>query len=325
MSLKIKWGIIAPGRIAEKFASDLTLVKDAKLIAVASRSLERSQAFALKHDIPYAYDNYEDMLKYSDIDIVYIASPHTFHYEHTLLCLKYNKHVLCEKPMGMNVNEVRTMIQQAKRKGLYLMEAFWTRFTPSFVKCLELIKKDFIGDIKSIQADFGFIADSHPEGRWMNKNLGGGSLLDIGIYPVFLALSILGKPDNIAAFAHLNESKIDLSTSIILNYKQKQAFANLSSTFIANTPVEAVISGIKGRITLKRWWHTPTNISVTIDENTEFISFDQNGFGYQYEAKQVCSDLLNKKNEPELFTHSQSIQLHETLGEIRKQIGLKYN
>ncbi len=324
MNSKIKWGIIALGRIAEKFAFDLALVPDAELVAVASRDMKKSKEFALKHNATHAFDSYEEMLKTADIDIVYIASPHTYHYEHTMLCFKYNKHVLCEKPMGMNANEVKKMIEVAEQKKLYLMEAFWTRFSPSYTKCLDIIANDSIGEIKHIQADFGFKANTDPNGRWMNKKLGGGSLLDIGIYPVFLALNLLGKPDNIQAMAHLSESGIDLSTSMIFNYKEKQAFANLSSTFAANTAVEAVISGTKGRITFQRWWHTPTSLTVTTNEETENIIHDEKGFGYQYEAKQVCKDLLNNKLKPDLFTHTQSILLHETLDEIREIIGLKY-
>ena len=199
MNKTINWGIIAPGKIAQKFASDLKLVEGANLLAVASRDETRAKEFALEYNAQKHYGSYLDLVKDPDVDVVYIASPHPFHFEQSLLCLNHGKHVLCEKPMCMNVQEVKQLIDVAQSKNLFLMEALWTRFIPSFVKCKNLVEQGEIGEILYIQADFGFRAEYDVQRRTFNKELGGGSLLDIGIYPVFFALEIAGKPWEIKA------------------------------------------------------------------------------------------------------------------------------
>lgn len=325
MKKQINWGIIAPGGIAEKFASDLKLVSDANLIAVASRNSDRAKSFSEKFNSEKYYGSYEDLVNDDDVDVVYIASPHTFHYQHTLLCLNHGKHVLCEKPMGMNVQQVKEMESLAKEKGLFLMEAFWTRFSPSYLKCRQLIENGEIGEIQLLQADFGFKANNDINGRLLNKELGGGALLDIGIYPVFLALSLLGEPDTIKSSGILGPTGVDLSNAIILEYKSKNALATLSSTLLANTPIEAVISGSGGSIKFERQWHCPTSLEVTINNEVTIFNFKEKGFGYQYEAKEVNDCLLKGKQNSNIFPVSQSILLHTTLDAIRHQIGLKYS
>jgi predicted dehydrogenase len=324
MKKRINWGILASGKIAEKFASDLKLVENSRLVAVASRDLNKSRKFAKKYGALKAYGSYNELVSDADVDVVYIASPHSFHFEHTGLCLNNNKHVLCEKPMGMNNQEINLMANLAQSKNLFLMEALWTRFIPSFNKCKELIERNKIGKIQHIQADFGFKANSDPVGRLLNKKLGGGALLDIGIYPVFLALTLLGEPEDIAAMAIFGKTGVDLTNSIIFNYSSKSAMATLSSTFSANTAMEAIISGTEGRIKLLRPWHAPTSIELTRNEKTKKYLFDETGFGYQYEIKEVNSCLLKGKTQSEVFSINNSKQLHNVLDTIRKQIGLQY-
>jgi len=199
MSRKIKWGIIGLGKIARKFADDLQLVANNELVAVASRSVERSQSFADHYQVKNYYGSYDEILQDDEVEVIYIATPHTGHYENTLKCLEYGKAVLCEKAFAMNLAQVEEMVAKAKEKQLFLMEALWTRFSPSMLKTIELVESGAIGNIRSIQADFGFNTPFNPDSRLFNKQLGGGSLLDVGIYPVFLASTLLGVPTSIVA------------------------------------------------------------------------------------------------------------------------------
>ena len=325
MKKTIKWGILAPGHIAEKFASDLKLVKNATLHAVASRSIERSRDFANRFEVENYYGSYEELTKDKDIDVIYIASPHPFHYEHTKLCLNNGKHVLCEKPMGMNAREVQEMSTLAKEKGLFLMEAFWTQFHPSFKRCMELVNNKEIGDIHTINADFGFFVSSeNVNGRLLNKELGGGALLDIGIYPVFFALTFMGKPDKIIANGILGPTGVDLNNQIMFQQNKNQCLANLTSTIQANLPTEAIIAGSKGYLRLNRMWHCPTSLEISINGKTTTEQFEEAGYGYEHEAEEVTQCLLEEKQESNIFPISKSMLLHSTLDEVRRQIGLKY-
>ena len=197
----IQWGIIGLGRIANKFATDLSTVEDSQLVAVASRSQQKADKFAFKYNSKKAYDSYEKLVKDSQVDAVYIATPHRFHKEHTLLCLRHKKAVLCEKPFAMNLQDVTEMVEVAKEHNVLLMEALWTFFLPHFNYVIDVVKSEKFGKLKSLEADFGFFHPYDIEHRLFNKQLGGGSLLDIGIYPIFVALSSLGKPKSIAAAA----------------------------------------------------------------------------------------------------------------------------
>lgn len=321
---RINWGILAPGNIARKFASDLKLVPGSILKGVGSRHIERSKAFAEEFGAGQAFGSYEELAKSPDIDVVYIASPHTSHFEHTMLCLEHGKHVLCEKPLAMNSHQVELMHKKAKEKNLFLMEAFWTRFIPSYQKFRQLALDGTIGEIKLIQADFGFNLPFEPNHRLWNKELGGGSLLDIGIYPVFLALDIAGVPDEIKAKAFFSQTKIDESCAVIFSYESGKKIASLSSSIVSHTPIEAIISGTNGRIKLKRMWHIPSSIEIETETEKQTIKFEEKGFGYEYEISEVNKCLLEGKTESELFPLEFSHKLHQTLDKIRRQIGLEY-
>ncbi len=324
MKNKVKWGIIAPGKIAGKFASDMKLVKDAELFAVASRDLNNAKQFAHQYGAKKAYGSYSELAMDSEVEVVYIASPNSFHYEQTMLCLENNKHVLCEKPMGMNSIEVTRMVETAKRKNLFLMEALWTRFIPSYFKCKELIENNSIGEIRSIHSDFGFKVEAASDSRLLNRNLGGGSLLDIGIYPVFLALSLAGEPEEIKASSIFGPTGVDLSTSIVFQYPSRQITALLSASFLASTSLESRITGTAGSIKLHRPWHSPGTTELVIGEKSSHFKFDEPGFGYEYEIAEVNKCILKEKVESDFFPSSESLALHRTLDRIRKEIGLFY-
>src|SRR5688572_26312407 len=242
MVRKIRWGILGCGNIGNKFAADLKWVENSELVAVASRNHQKANEMATKHNVKFAFDSYNALVSCPEVDVIYIATPHGLHHEHALLCIRHKKSVLCEKAFALNSRDAKEMIQEAKRHQVFIMEAFWTKFIPQYQKVVSLIAKGELGVIKMIQADFGFKALEPLSQRLYDPNLGGGALLDIGIYPVFMAVSLLGKPAEIFATMEAYPSGVDRQIAIVLKF-DSGALANLSATFDAVSPVEATIIG----------------------------------------------------------------------------------
>jgi predicted dehydrogenase len=326
MITKIRWGILGCGKIANKFASDLQLVDDAELVAIASRDTAKSKDFSEKFKPRYTLSTYDDLVTHPEVDVIYIATPHGFHYEHVMLCLKHRKAVLCEKAFALNAHQLHEMISLARREKVFLMEAFWTKFLPQFNKIKEVISSGTIGEIKLIQSDFGFAAPAPIAQRLWDPALGGGSLLDIGIYPVFLTQALLGKPSELTALMTSFDSGVDEQIVITMKFENK-ALAVLSSTFACDTPVEAMIAGTKGRIQMRNRFH---NAIATIelvtgkDERTAIDVHRENGFGYQFEARHINDCLKNGLTESPIMSHQESLDLMETLDKIRKACGIRY-
>jgi predicted dehydrogenase len=326
MSEKIRWGILGCGKIANKFASDLRLVQDAELSAIASRDPVTANKFANEHKPRFVFNNYEQLASSPHVDVIYIATPHGFHYEHALLCLKHNKPVLCEKALALNSKQVNEMIAYARSQKVFLMEAFWTKFLPQYDEVRSLINKGEIGEIKMIQADFGFRAPEPLAQRLYDPLLGGGSLLDIGIYPVFLALSLLGKPIEIQAAMTPYPSGVDEQCAMTLKFPGN-ALAVLSSTFAADTPVEALIMGTKGRIHMRNRFHNAIGTLEIVcgkDESKQIQVHREEGYGYQFEARHVGECLRRGLTESPVMSHADSLQLMETLDAIRQVCGVRY-
>ncbi|MEL6718325.1 MAG: Gfo/Idh/MocA family oxidoreductase [Bacteroidota bacterium] len=327
MKSKINWGIIGLGKIAKKFAQDIKATSNAKLYAVASRSLEKAKEFAAAYDAPHAFGSYEELLSCENLDAVYIATPHPYHHKHSLLCLEASLPVLCEKPFAINERQVQEMISKAKEKNVFLMEALWTHFLPTMSKVKKLIQEDVIGEVLSVRADFGFRAPFLPEKRLFNRELGGGALLDIGIYPVFLALFLLGYPDEIGAMGKIGKTGVDEELGMAFKYKNGQ-MAHLHSTLIARTTTEAFIYGTKGVIHLPERWFTPTDIVIKLygqkEADFQTISFDYKGTGFEYEIEEASRCILEGKQEHEKMSWDFSLQLIRLLDAIRKEIGLIY-
>lgn len=321
----INWGIIGLGNIANKFAEDLMLCENAKLYAVASLNAERAKAYSLKYHSEKYYNNYQDLAQDPEVDIVYIATPNAFHFENTMMCLKAGKSILCEKPLGLNSKEVRTMLAEAKLKNLFFMEALWTRFIPATEKVLDLIREEMIGTVKFIRADFGFKANSDPKGRVFNKKLGGGSLLDIGIYPIFLSLLTIGIPNDIKAMARITETDIDSYCAMLFDYEKGEK-AILESTVEAKTPTEAFIYGEKGMIKMHQPFHHSKRISFfKNDEQEDIIDIEHIGNGYYHEIVEACKCINEGKIESEKLPHSFSLNLMEIIDRVKQEIGLKYD
>jgi len=318
------WGIIGLGHIAAKFAADIAVIPNAKLHAVASRTKEKALEFGNKFNVIHAFGSYEEMMACPDLDAVYIATPHPWHCENTLMCLEHNIPVLCEKPFAMNSKEVRKMIGLAKFQKTFLMEALWTRFLPTTEKVLNLIASGAIGEINTVKADFGFKAKMDPKARLFNQGLGGGALLDVGIYPVFLACLLLGKPISISAEASIGPTNVDENCGMLLKFK-KNKLAILHASIISKTKTEALIYGDKGIIQIHGRWHEPTSVTLYPEDGDPqdfFFDFDSNG--YKYEILEVQECLKNGRIESPEMPFDFSIDLMEVLDDIRMQAGIYY-
>ncbi len=320
---KIRWGIIGLGKIAHKFANDLLTLEDAELYAVASRTQEKADEFSEKYGAAKAYDNYNDLAHDSNVDAVYIATPHSFHKENTMLCLKNGIAVLCEKPFAMNAKEVHEMIDCAKANNVLLMEALWTYFLPHYNYVLDLINKETYGKILKLEADFGFRQEFDETNRVIKKELGGGSLLDIGIYPIFAALSTLGNPNDIEAEATFFENDVDSSCSMIFKYNNG-VNAYLKSTLLEETPTEAVFNCEKGIIKINSRFHEPSTVTITSNGKEETKDFGYTSFGYNYEVMHFNELLRQGKIQSDVMTYSFSNKLIKTLDKVSQIIGLEY-
>ena len=319
----IRWGIIGLGKIANKFATDLASIKNVELVAVASRNIQNANNFAEKHNAKKAYSSYEELAKDNNVDAVYIATPHSFHKEHAILCLQNKKAVLCEKPFAMNLSEVTEMIEAAKENNVLLMEALWSFFLPHFTYVLDLVKSEKFGKLKNLEADFGFHTPYNTDSRLFKKELGGGSLLDIGIYPIFAALATLGEPDAIDASATFFENGADASCDMVFQYKN--AKATLKSTLLEETPSIAILKFEKAIVKLNRQFHQSSSITIIQNNTEEIINFDFKTLGYSFETEHFNSLLRAGEKESNMMTFEFSKNLINTLDKVRRIIGLKYN
>jgi predicted dehydrogenase len=326
MTKKIHWGILGCGKIARKFANDLKLVEDAELVAVASLDAARGKEFAETFQASRVHTTYEALASDPQVDVIYVATPHGFHHRHALICLQLGKAVLCEKAFALNRRDAAEMIALARERRVFLMEAFWTKFLPQYQKVRELIDAGTIGDIKWIQADFGFSAGAPVPPRLIEPELGGGSLLDIGIYPLFLAQSLLGKPSEIQASMTPYPTGVDEQCLMSLKFASG-AVASLSSTLACDTPVEAVIAGTKGRILMKNRFHNAIcNVELVIGkEPAQPVEvYRETGYGYQFEARHVGECLRKGLTESPIMTHADTLEMMETLDRIREACGVRY-
>jgi predicted dehydrogenase len=319
-----KWGIIGPGKIANKFAVALNLAGDSSLEAVASRDGARAREFAEKFGAARSYDNYEQLAEDPAIDVIYIATPHGFHAEHTLLCLKNGKAVLCEKPMALYGRQVQSMVDAAMEHQVFLMEAMWTRFVPVMEKILELVRDGQLGTIRYVRADFGFAGPYSPDNRLFNLRLGGGSLLDIGIYPLFLCLQLLGEPDSIQASGHLADTGADESCQAILQYRDGRA-GMIYSTFACRTSISAEIAGSEGLIQLSGSWHKSDSFTLhRKEEDPVTIRVEPMLNGFEYQIREVARCLNNGLIESPMMPHAFSLTMSRVMDAIRQQIGVRY-
>jgi predicted dehydrogenase len=324
MAKKFKWGILAPGKMSGKFVTGLKLLPDAELCAVGSRDLQRAKQFANQYGFPKYYGSYEELVADTEVDVIYVASPHSYHKDHTLLCLKNGKHVICEKAFALNSKEVEEMIVEAKNRNLFLMEALWPPFQPFYKKAKEILKSGVLGRISQLNGQFTFIPPYDPNERKFNLALGGGSLLDIGIYPVIDALTFLGVPSEIKASAVFGETGSEESISVIFSYTDGK-MATLYSSFRTNSGIGCDILGEKGNLTVSRARDMSQKVILRLHgKDVEEFIFKPEAMGYHWEAEEVMRCLTEGKTESAVVPLSFSRTLMFTLDRIKKEAGIVF-
>lgn len=313
-----RWGIIGTGNIAHQFVKGLANCSSSIAYAVASRREEEANKFAKEMGVEKAYGSYEELFLDPNVDIVYIATPNHLHHTLSLQALDNGKHVLCEKPFALDLNKAKEMVVKAKEKNLFLMEALWSRFLPSIIETKKAIERGEIGIPLILQAEFGIHPIFDPKSRLFNPSMGGGSIPDIGIYPLFLSLLLFGKPKEIKVVSTAAETGVDMSTAIIMKHKKGEISALISS-FATSLKSNAVISGSEGKIELKRMFHTPTKVTIQkeFEEKEKEIELSFFGNGYNYEADEVINCLKEGKIESNLLPLSFSLDLMEILDRVR--------
>ncbi len=321
---KIRWGILSTGYIADLFAKGLQSAPDAELVAVGSRNQATADAFGTRFNVPKRYAGYEQVANDPDVDVIYIGTPHPMHVGDTLMCLRAGKPVLCEKPFAMNLREAEEVVRFAREKKLFLMEAMWTRYFPVMVKVRELIAQGAIGVVRMVQCDFGFRTNFNPQHRLFAPELGGGALLDVGVYAVSLASMVLGEPTRITGMATLGETGVDEQAAFVFGYDGGQ-LAVLSTAIRTTTPQEATIIGTDGWIRVHSKFWCPRTLTLTPNGNdAQVIDLPYEGNGYNYQAVEVGNCLRAGKLESAVMPLDETLAIMRTMDTLRAQWGLKY-
>ncbi len=320
----VRWGILGTGNIANQFAKGLAALDDAKLVAIGSRNIDSANRFADTYNAPNRHDSYEALAADPDVEIVYVATPHVYHAENSLLCLEAGKAVLCEKPFAINTAEAERVIDFARRRRIFLMEAVWTRLLPHLEEAMRLVADGAIGQVTMLQANFGFRTRVNPSGRLFDPALGGGALLDVGVYPVYLAHFLLGQPQEVRTLAHLGTTGVDEQAAFLFGY-ESGAVAVLSTAIRAALPHTAVIAGTEGRILLNERWWAPSSFTIQRDGRPEeTITPEVIGNGYNYEAAEAGRCLRAGLTESEKLPWSLTLDVMRTMDALRAEWGLRY-
>ena len=320
--MNLNWGIVGLGKIAVKFAEDIQLAPGNTIYAVASRSDSKAEEFKLRFNATKAYGSYYQLFDDDDVDIVYIATPHHLHVELSIHALQCGKHVLCEKPASLNVNDLAKLIQVHRSSSCFFMEALWSRFNSAIVKAKELVDAGSIGELKYINADFCFKAKYDSASRLFNRSLGGGALLDIGLYPVFLSYLFLGIPKVIKATANYSDTDVDMQTAVLMHYED--AHAVLYAAFDVTSKMDARLYGSDGSISFNGRWHESDGFLIVNSAGSEEMKYPLNGNGYINEIIACREAILQGQKEHDDWTLADSLALAEILEVIKEQIGLRY-
>ncbi len=321
---KVRWGILGTGAIARQFVQGLNSVPEAQVLAVGSRSSASAQEFADRRSIPRRHASYDDLASDPDVDVVYIATPHPFHAENATLCLEAGKAVLCEKPFCVNAAEAERVVELAREKRLFIMEGMWTRFFPLMEEVRRLVSAGAIGEVRMLNVDFGFRADLDPASRLFDQRLGGGALLDVGVYCVSFAAMILGRPSGSVGISHLGETGVDEQASVVLEHEGGR-LANLSIGIRTTTPQEATIMGTEGYVRIHAPWWRPKSMTIhRPGEESETVDAPVSGNGFNYEAAEVMRCLEAGKTESDIMPLDETISVMRTMDSIRAAWGLRY-
>lgn len=323
---KIRWGILGTGAIARKFAEGLSVLGDAELVAVGSRTVEGAERFAGEFGVGRAHGSYAALAGDGEVDVIYVATPHPFHRENSILCLEHGKHVLCEKPVTVNGGELEEVLAVAGRTGRFFMEAMWMYFTPNVCAAEALVRGGGIGRVRMVQANFGFATDQEETGRLLNPALAGGSLLDVGIYPIaFASLFFGGPPARIQSDWERSASGVDAQAGMLFGYEDG-GLAVLTSAVVTDTPYDAWVMGETGMVKLHApfWGRCPGFTVIRPDGTEEVHGVALRGNGYDYEAEHVGECIRAGLLESPRVPHAKSREIMATMDVIRGQWGLRY-
>lgn len=317
MSTPLRWGIISTGGIATTFAEDIRLSPEGGVVvAVGSRSLESANAFGDTFNIPHRHGSYEELVANPEVDIVYVATPHPMHYANATLALEAGKHVLCEKAFTMNAQEARELVALARSKGLFLMEAMWTRFLPHIVKIREIIASGALGKIVAVEADHGKYFPNDPLSRLFAPELGGSALLDLGVYPVSFASMVLGKPSRMTCLVDPAFTGVDAYCSMLFHY-EPGVHAVLTTTSSARTATRACISGTLARIELDDDFYGQVGFTVITREGQRTrYDFEAVGRGLRFQTVEIAKCIAAGKTECEIMPLDETIAIMETMDEV---------
>ena len=320
---KIRWGIAGPGIIAKKFAEAIFNVSDADIVAVASRSYDRADVFAKEFDIDSVFSSYEEMAESDLIDAVYVSTIHPYHEAVAEIFLNAKKHVLCEKPMCVNARQAKRLKECAKRNGVFLMEAMWSRFLPAIVAAEKVVTGGEIGDVMGVSADFCYSIEIGEDPKLFENSLSGGSLLDVGVYALHIAdMFIKANLKQITAVSNI-QNGVDYHTQMLLKY-DNGSIADLSSAIKLEKPFSCYVYGTKGYIYLPNFYRAD-RFTVCLnggEKREEVYLYGDNGF--EFEIEEVCRCVRDNKTQSDILPLSKTIEIIEQMDEIRNQIGLKY-
>ncbi|WP_079125431.1 Gfo/Idh/MocA family protein, partial [Streptomyces lushanensis] len=324
----VRWGVLATGGIAARFTAEVRELPDAEVVAVASRGEARAKEFAARFGVPRAYGEWAALVADPDVDVVYVATPHSAHRAAAGLALAAGKPVLCEKPFTLNVREAGELVSLARERGLFLMEAMWTYCNPVIRRLVELVRDGAIGEIQTVQADFGFPGPADPGHRLRDPALGGGALLDLGVYPISFAQLLLGEPDRVQADALLSPEGVDLNTGMLLGW-ESGATALLSCSLTGGTPVTATVTGTRGRIELPSGFFSAERFVLHRNDagpgtGPEEFTADGGLYGLQYEAAEVMRCLRAGETESPLVPLDGTLAVMRTLDAVRDRIGVRF-
>jgi predicted dehydrogenase len=328
----VRWGILATGKIATAFVKNLAVLEECETVAVGARKQDSADAFAREHGIARAYGDYRALVEDPEVDVVYVATPHSLHREHVELAFEAGKPVLCEKSITLTAADAEHLVRLAREKNLFLMEAMWMRCIPLVRRLRQVLGSGALGEVRQVRADIGFVVDKPATDRLLDPALGGGALLDMGIYPLTFASLFLGEPSTIASVATLSDGGVDLDLALSLGY-ESGATAALTATMTAWSPRDATIATDRGRIDIPAPFHHPTTVTwQAFDGDPDFtgsavveeLSEDLIGTGLANEALEVVRCLRNGETESPLVPLDDTVAMMRQMDRIRRDIGVRY-
>jgi predicted dehydrogenase len=321
----VRFGVVGTGWIASAFTADLALLDDAMVAAVGSRSQESADRFGERHGVGRRHASYAELVADPEVDVVYVATPHPGHHDAAMLAIGSGKAVLVEKPFTMDARQATDLVDAARREGVFLMEAMWTRFLPHMVRVREVLAAGTLGQVVTVTADHGQWFAADPEHRVFAPALGGGALLDLGVYPVSLASMVLGAPDVVTARSSKAFTGVDAQTSVILDHAGG-AQAVLTTTLLARSPTRAAIVGTDARIEIDTVWYQPSSFTVISRDGQVLERYDeaQVGNGLRHQAAEVVRCLRAGETQSPVLPLDETLAVMRTMDEVRRQIGLTY-